>query len=107
MHESDKIAEANYFHSQLSRGKDWATFKYNLSAFLSAARSVLQYALDEAAQRGGQNWYEAQIQGSEILRYFRDKRNTNVHKRPLTLRATTNITLSAGFNVAGAVSATV
>jgi hypothetical protein len=44
-----KLAEAEYFYGrmQAERYND-AAFLHNLSAFLAAARSVLQYALKEA-----------------------------------------------------------
>ncbi len=49
MYEKDKIIEAEYFYSRMSQEQnDRDAFRHNLSAFLSAARSVLQYALKEA-----------------------------------------------------------
>ncbi len=49
MHEKDKIIEAEYFYSRMKQEQhDRDAFRHNLSAFLSAARSVLQYALKEA-----------------------------------------------------------
>ena len=37
-------------------------FKFNLPAFLCAARSVLRYALKEAKKHaGGQAWYKPQM----------------------------------------------
>lgn len=50
MFEQEKLKEAKYFYSRMKeeRGQeDRESFKYNLSAFLSVARSVLQYALKE------------------------------------------------------------
>ena len=49
-------------------------FQYELSAFLSAARSILQYSLKEAQHKsGGQKWYDDYIAGSAILVFFKDK----------------------------------
>ncbi len=49
VHEATKIREAEYFLGQmLCTQNQLQHFTYNLSAFLSAARSVLQYALAEA-----------------------------------------------------------
>ncbi len=63
MYERDKIIEAEYFYTRMKQEqKDRDAFRYNLSAFLSAARSVLQYALKEAETRtGGQQWYDNQV----------------------------------------------
>src|SRR5262245_53350076 len=63
---------------------DPKAFQYELSAFLSAARSVLQYALEEAKQKpNGQRWYEAQVSGAAVLKFFKDKRDVNIHAEPV------------------------
>ena len=69
MHELDKIKEAKYFLSQILHEKEnFENFKYNLSAFISSARSVLQYALEEAKiKNGGQLWYDGQIKGTKMV----------------------------------------
>ncbi len=63
MREASKLGEAEYFLSEMARVyENHRLFQYNLSAFLSAARSVLQYACKEATSRpGGQAWYEKQV----------------------------------------------
>jgi len=49
MHEQTKINEAKYFLAQMTAlVDDRAAFNFNLSAFLAAARSALQYAHNEA-----------------------------------------------------------
>lgn len=85
MHENEKLDEAIYFHSRmLSERNDRNAFIYDLSAFLSSARSVLQYALKEARTKdGGQQWYENQIATSKVLSFFKDKRDINVHSEPV------------------------
>jgi hypothetical protein len=48
--EQDKINEAAFFLREMeTRGEDPVAYRYLTSAFLSAARSVLQYAREEAA----------------------------------------------------------
>jgi hypothetical protein len=62
MHEDLKIAEAQHFLQELIRSapRDPVVTRYSVSAFLSAARSALQYALEEAkCKQAGQSWYEA------------------------------------------------
>ena len=71
MHERSKIEEARYFLRQLEATGRYAQglrpFTFQLSAFLSAARSILQYALKEArTKRGGEDWYVAAVQ-DELL----------------------------------------
>jgi len=62
-------------------------FKYNLSAFLSSARSVLQYALSEAQRKRRQSWYDQCISNSTILTFFKDTRDINIHIEPIIPKA--------------------
>jgi hypothetical protein len=63
---------------------DPEAFQYELSAFLSSARSVLQYALEEAKQKAnGQKWYKGQVSGNAVLKFFKDKRDLNIHAEPV------------------------
>lgn len=84
-HERSKLAEAKYFYSRMGATHGQSTvFNYNLSAFLSAARSVLQYSHKEARSKpGGQDWYSSQIRASSVLIFFKDKRNINIHMYPV------------------------
>jgi hypothetical protein len=84
MYESEKLDEAEYFLGRMNRTKkDPRAFRCNLSAFLSAARSVLQLAYKEASGKGGQAWYDSQVTGNSVLEFFRDRRNLNVHTIPV------------------------
>src|SRR5436309_11754921 len=59
------------------------SFTRELSAFMSAARSVLRYALEEAKLKpGGQHWYDQAMAGP-LLSFFKDKRDISIHKRPV------------------------
>ena len=84
-----KIGEAEYFLGRMTADREIRdAFRFNLSAFLSAARSVLQYALKEARpQPRGQAWYDGHIAASTILTFFKDRRDVNVHSRPVALCA--------------------
>jgi len=70
MNERRKLAEGERFLDHLrntkfdgSGGFDRAALEDYLSAFVSAARSVLQYALKEASTHaGGQQWYQDALQ---------------------------------------------
>jgi hypothetical protein len=96
MHEKDKLEEAKYFFSKMQNEKENpAAFKHNLSAGLSSARSVGQYALDEAKTKtGGQKWYDGLMKSSPILTFFKNKRNYNIHTAPVVLLKHRSITLT-------------
>lgn len=89
MNEIKKLEEAKYFFTQMmdyQQNRD--IFIYNLSAFLSAARSVLQYAKEEAKSKpGGQAWYDNLMKSSPELKFFKDKRDLNVHDKPIHTKA--------------------
>lgn len=85
MHEQTKLEEALYFYSRmLSERESNEFFTYNLSAFLSAARSVLQYALKEAGTKPeGKEWYNSYMTSKQVLSFFKDKRDFNIHTEPV------------------------
>lgn len=85
MHEQAKLTEALYFYSRmLSERESNEFFTYNLSAFLSSARSALQYAFKEAEVKPkGKEWYNNYMISSQVLSFFRDKRNFNIHTEPI------------------------
>ncbi len=87
MNEENKLREAQYFLSQMQAElKEPESFTFNLSAFLSAARSVAQYALNEASgKRGGRRWYDAFLGQNEIIKFFTSERDANIHTRPIQL----------------------
>ena len=109
MHEQTKINEARYFLNQLSSlTEDRAALNFNLSAFLAAARSVLQYALKESAQRpGGQAWYDGQVGGKPIVNFFKDKRDISIHKEPVSPSAEIGISVNETIAVSDSVFVTV
>ena len=83
MNERDKLDEAQYFYGQmLDSLSDVRVFRYNFSAFLTAARSAMQYALCEATKAGHQDWYDDQVATSLILKFFKSLRDANIHVKP-------------------------
>jgi hypothetical protein len=86
MYETEKLEEADYFLKQIvSAREDRKAHKHNLSAFLSAGRSVLQFANKEAAAKpGGQAWYDAYVIGNPVVKFFKDMRNENIHREPVS-----------------------
>jgi len=68
MNERYKIGEAKFFLAKMEESlHDSKTFRYYLSAFLTAARSVTQYAREETKAKGRQQWYEETIAGNDVL----------------------------------------
>jgi len=85
--EDRKLAEARYFLGQMQvheRKGDTDVFCYNTSAFLSAARSVMQYLHLKAKTQGRIAWYQQVCADSPWCRFFRDFRNSEVHEEPIT-----------------------
>ena len=107
MYEKMKLSEATYFYSQMSVNyNEREKFTFNLSAFLSSARSVLQYALEEAKDNsGGQGWYDRKVTESNILKFFKDKRDINIHYEPVHPIQNISVTLTAkiGLKVSASV----
>jgi hypothetical protein len=87
MHEDDKLKEATYFLGQIrSSVQNPEVFRFNLSAFLSAARSVGQYALKEAQTKpGGQAWYDGFVTQDKLIRFFATRRDANIHDQIVQL----------------------
>ena len=68
MNERYKIGEAKFFLARMEKSlNDREAFRYFLSAFLTAARSVNQYARKEARSKGRQKWYEETVAGNDVL----------------------------------------
>ena len=109
MYEKAKLDEAKFFFSQMSVNfDDRNKFTYNLSAFLSSARSVLQYALEEVKNmKGGQKRYDNHIAGSHTLKFFKDKRDINIHVQPIHPTQHVNVSLSANLSLRTSVSVVV
>jgi hypothetical protein len=96
VHEQIKLDEARHFLTGIIAAVDDPTsFRFELSAFLSAARSVLQYACKEAKTKaGGQAWFDNHASNSPVLKFFKDKRNINIHAQPIVPAATINVAAS-------------
>jgi hypothetical protein len=96
MHEDFKIQEAEYHLRRLHQTQGQEAFPFELSAFMTAARSVLQYALEEAKPKpGGATWYESQV-NDPVVKFFRARRNSNVHVAPIDPAMNTQVTPPAG-----------
>ncbi len=88
MHEKQKISEAVYFYNKMLRKEDKPkAFRYELSAFLSAARSALQYACKEVKCSPAQKkWYDERVAASPVIQFFRCMRDISIHTEPVKPR---------------------
>jgi|SRR3989344_9591 len=102
----DKLQEALFFYKKMEESVEVNfAFKYFLSAFLSASRSVLQYLLEEVkGETGGQYWYDNKISKSDILKFFKDKRDINIHKNPVEIKKGIGIKTQEKINISESVS---
>ncbi len=97
VNETRKLEEARHFLGRMRLAQaahDEPVFRNELSAFLSAARTVLQYARDEAHFRGQQQWYEMAVGSDVVVRFMRDERNNNIHERPVSPGRVTGVDLT-------------
>ena len=81
-----KYNEAEYFLEMMKENiEDRQKFKYNLSAFLSAARSVTFVLQDEFSKnRDFDEWYykkQMKMKRDELLKFFNKKRISVIHKK--------------------------
>lgn len=84
MFEYKKLEEAKHFYNEMLNNKeDQKLFEFNLSACTSAARSILQYALEEVKLNGNQSWFDKSVNFSSYIKYFKDKRDINIHREPV------------------------
>lgn len=105
MHERYKISEAKFFLGRMEESvEDREAFRFYLSAFLSAARSVLQYAMKESREKGSQRWYDEVVSRNDVLSYFKDKRDVNIHEEPVNPLRHITMVISSGVFVFSAAS---
>jgi hypothetical protein len=95
----DKLLEAKYFLERMAETQsNRDAFKYNLSAFLAAARSVtaiMQKEFDGIS--GFKAWYEemqAKLQSDDTVRLLKDKRDITIHQQPVRPRAHVNVSVA-------------
>jgi hypothetical protein len=93
-YEADKLLEARHFLGRMRAAeadRDESVFCHELSAFLSASRSVLQYALEEARRHGKQPWYDCAVSGDAAISFLKDQRDLSVHARPVAVMSVESV----------------
>lgn len=86
-----KLDEASYFFNCMVLNEHkTGLFQFNYSAFLTAARSVLQYAHEEVnpdcnpnAKQGALKWYQKAVAKSKVIKFGRKERDENIHWAPV------------------------
>lgn len=109
MNEKKKLEESRHFLSKMEQVQDEKfEFKCNLSAFLSASRSVLQYAYEETKETKSKlQWYESTVSKEPILKFFKDKRNINIHRQPISPSAKIKIGIHETLGISDSISVVV
>jgi hypothetical protein len=85
---ADKLDEAKYFLDRMREHQtDAAVFRYNLSAFVSAARSVTLMMQSEFAKRAGfTKWYVPKRRDMVVdllMKDLNNRRTTTIHKESI------------------------
>lgn len=101
MHEQEKLKEAKHFFAKMRKAiDDPDAFHFELSAFLSSSRSILQYGSEEAkTMPRGQAWYDSHVSGNSILQYFKDKRDINIHAEPVKANQQISVTVNEHIHI--------
>jgi len=97
MSKGSKLEESRYFLNKLKTLRDELStlrespdpgheseFRFILSAFLSASRSVLQYVYEDVRAKGQEAsaWWRGQFDSASsgpVLRFFKQERDQNIH----------------------------
>ncbi len=100
----NKLGESGYFLTQMKQtANDWMPFRFNLSAFLSAARSITFVIQKEYAQVAAfESWYKLQqeeMRKDKVLTFFNNLRVTSIHKKPVKPRFRSSFSLADVFSM--------
>jgi len=105
----EKLLEAKYFlERMMEKQSDRDAFKYNLSAFLAAARSatlIMQREFDKVS--GFKEWYaekQAKMQSDKAMKLLNDKRVMTIHQQLVRPRAHVNVCISEHVTVSESIS---
>ncbi len=99
-----KLLETKYFLDCMTKNQiECDTFKYNLSAFLAAARSVTLIMQTEFSKVLGFNqWYknkQTEMENDSTMNIMNNKRRMTIHVTPVIATEHTNINISLQLNI--------
>lgn len=103
----DKLNEAKFFLGEMRRvSSDSDQFRYTLTAFLAASRSITQIMQKEFSEKSGfSDWYaqkQSEMENNSILKYLHRQRALTYHERPVLpypISVTGQIPDGAGVNI--------
>jgi predicted lipid-binding transport protein (Tim44 family) len=97
-----KLNDAEYFYGELVdkfNNEQFEKFNYNLSAFLTATRSILQYTYESSKDKGKLNDYNKLISKNRIIGFFKEKRDINIHEVPVNSVQQINMDICATITI--------
>ena len=103
----DKLKEAKHFLEEMKRvSHDSDKFRYELTAFLAASRSITQIMQKEFSEKPGfTSWYtqkQKDMENNPTLKYLHRQRSITFHERPVLsypITITNQVTNSAGMRI--------
>jgi hypothetical protein len=105
----EKLHESRYFLELMTLAQaERDAFKYNLSAFLSASRSVTLIMQKEYGKISGfRRWWsgkQKEMRSDDAMRLLNEKRVMTIHTQPVRLRGEVNITIKERITISDSVS---
>ena len=105
-----KLLEAKYFIERIIENQaERDAFKYNLSAFLAAFRSVTMIMQKEFSKASGfADWYQVQqekMKADNMMKLLCTKRTMTIHQQPVQPRAHINVSISEPITITDSWSA--
>lgn len=92
VHLKDKFEEAKHFLSIMNKEKESETpVRFNFSAFLTSSRCVFQYGLEIFKSLDHERLYKQWINDHSIAKFFKDKRDINIHEKPVSPNLQINV----------------
>lgn len=106
----EKLLEAKYFLERMKKElSDRDAFKYNLSAFLAAARSITLFMQKELNKTPDfKKWYaekQSKMQNDKTMKFLNDKRRMTIHEQAVRPRAHVNAHVSGKLTFSPSLSA--
>lgn len=105
----EKLLESKYFlERMIEKQIDRDAFKYNLSAFLAAARSVtliMQKEFDKVS--GFKNWYtkkQNKMGRDKTMKLLNNKRVMTIHQQPVSPLAQVGVNICERVSISGSLS---
>ena len=105
----EKLLEAKYFLGRMIENQSARdAFKYNLSAFLSASRSVTLFMQKEYDKVSGfKEWYakkQDEMKNDPFMKLLVDKRDLTIHQRQVEFKGKISVVIAETIHMSESVS---